>query len=233
MIVKVNRKSKRLTIFLFSLVAVFFIFFFVLNHFQIVKIYKEVTTVNEPNIVLGSHILVSKLKKPQLGNFVIIKHSDTVVGDYEAMFRIMGASQDTIAFKYGMFYRNGENTDQTMSLSHSLLISRSTRDKLKSANVIISEQPKMWTDTFLVQINNQVASNYKLGNQQVLSPPNEPDELIENIYKQRWNKDNFGPLVIPKGKFFVVGDNRDAAYDSRYIGLIDESDIVGTYLWNW
>lgn len=37
------------------------------------------------------------------------------------------------------------------------------------------------------------------------------------------------PSVIPKGKVFVMGDNRTDSYDSRYnaIGLIDEESIVG------
>lgn len=33
--------------------------------------------------------------------------------------------------------------------------------------------------------------------------------------------------VIPKGYYFVVGDNRDNSLDSRYIGLIKKSDIEG------
>lgn len=36
--------------------------------------------------------------------------------------------------------------------------------------------------------------------------------------------------IIPKDKYFVMGDNRDYSYDSRYFGFIDKSDIIGTYL---
>lgn len=49
-------------------------------------------------------------------------------------------------------------------------------------------------------------------------------------------RDNFGPFIVPKNKFFVMGDNRDQSYDSRYWGYVDMKDIKGKALilyWSW
>ena len=40
-------------------------------------------------------------------------------------------------------------------------------------------------------------------------------------------RDNFGPVVIPKESYFMMGDNRDDSADSRYFGFLEREYIVG------
>jgi len=49
-------------------------------------------------------------------------------------------------------------------------------------------------------------------------------------------RDNFGPVTVPEKKLFVMGDNRDESYDSRFWGMVDQRDVLGKALiiyWSW
>jgi signal peptidase I len=40
-------------------------------------------------------------------------------------------------------------------------------------------------------------------------------------------KRSFGPVAVPAGHYFVLGDNRDVSRDSRYFGFVPRASILG------
>jgi signal peptidase I len=55
----------------------------------------------------------------------------------------------------------------------------------------------------------------------------EGNEHAIRIFPGQPAMNTFGPIEIPQGEYFMMGDNRDRSADSRYFGFVKRERIVG------
>ena len=66
--------------------------------------------------------------------------------------------------------------------------------------------------------------------------PNEIHKEKELVPKEMNPRDTFGPVTVPPNSYFVMGDNRDRSYDSRFWGFVSRDKIKGLAFikyWSW
>ncbi|MDT8440774.1 MAG: signal peptidase I [Desulfuromonadales bacterium] len=68
----------------------------------------------------------------------------------------------------------------------------------------------------------------------------EPYRIPQEVHKDHslipGTRDNMPEIVVPADRYFVMGDNRDYSYDSRFWGFVDRDEIKGLAFikyWSW
>ncbi|MGX7668737.1 signal peptidase I [Flavobacterium pedocola] len=200
----------------------------------VLRTFRTSSTANEPNLEQNAFMLISNLKEPKIGDFVCYNHVDPLFGKHSRIHRLCAKEGDTLQIINGKVHVNNVNTDEKINLIHFYKLPKSDYLKIKAAENLADSNQVLILDTEIINVllEDRIAKKYHLETAREIIPSGKREDMIYNTYKTNWNKDNFGPLILPKGKLFVIGDNRDNSEDSRYIGLIDASNVVGVLLNN-
>jgi len=124
---------------------------------------------------------------------------------------------------------NGEQADSGLNLKFPYSIHKKDfaliADKVPAADVMPAG-----ADSMTVNLTTRFLKENAVAATRQLLAPSYIDNEIMGMYNKVWNHDNFGPFLVPAGHYFVLGDNRSYAMDSRYIGPIHADKVVGVVL---
>lgn len=202
---------------------------------------------NEPAIKKGEMIYVSNLKTPRRNNFITYKSRfiDSVTSIYMPepakentyLHRLCGQPGDVLEMKNGVLFVNNKNFDELLDLKKQYKIKREDLGLIDQADMPeedFSNEFSVEGDSGFVTFDNTLYKKYAA--QIKLTPYFINDtSATGGCFKwmasnTSWTADNFGPLKIPGNSYFVLGDNRHFAQDSRYTGFVTKEDIKGVVL---
>ncbi len=112
----------------------------------------------------------------------------------------------------------------------------------RRGDVIVFEYPEDPSKDFIKRVIGTPGDEVQVINKKVFvngkpyENPHEVHKEKEIIPKEQNQRDNFGPVKVPENSYFVMGDNRDRSYDSRFWGFVTNDKIKGLAFikyWSW
>lgn len=109
-------------------------------------------------------------------------------------------------------------------------------------DIIVFKYPEDPDKDFIKRLIGLPGDTVEIRNKKVYvnQQPVAPDRGVHTdgqVISGRLNpRDNFGPVTVPADAYFVMGDNRDNSYDSRFWGFVDQKVIKGKAFiiyWSW
>lgn len=148
---------------------------------------------------------------PERGDVVIFKHP---IDGSDYIKRTIGLPGDTVAMRGGQIILNGEPVP-----------------KVPVAPFIVPQSANTQCHAFSERImlpDGTPACSYRQFRETL------PSGVSYNVLDfGPFPQDDFGPVLVPEGKFFAMGDNRDNSLDSRFpaeaaggIGLVPQENLV-------
>ena len=174
-----------------------------------------------PTLVIGDHILVSKF----------IYGLDLPFSDGRSLILKQPKREDVIVFSFP----KNKDVEECRSITKNI--------KTRFSNMLSNGDPSyLFKDEckdFIKRVIGVGGDKVEVKNKLVYVndiPLNEPYKIHKDAHVENediTNRDNFGPVTVPHGKFFVMGDNRDNSSDSRMWGFVPMENLKGKALLIW
>lgn len=196
--------------------------------------YKTQSTANEPAIKMGQNFFMSSLKKPKLFDFLCFSgYREFAEARVVMVYRICGMPGDVVELKNGRLFINGRSADEALNVQHFYMASND--DYIKKIKEFLpkqeDEQLVRGRDSTMIPITDKDMAQHKFP----VAMWNDPTPVgAEKHYGEKaatWTQNDFGPVTVPADHYFVLGDNRQGADDSRYRGFVAAPDVKGVAVW--
>lgn len=196
----------------YMLLALTYYYFAVSDSIKTAKKYKnqyEPKRFNKAYVYIGAYILIA---------IVTTSLSAVMKSNFVQAFKISSAAMEP-----------------TLLLGDHVLTDRSqSARKPNRGDLIVFEYPEDPTKDFIKRVVALSGDTIEIRNKELIVNGKEVSEAYAvhneaNMVPASENpRDNLGPKTIPDGEYFVMGDNRDRSYDSRFWGTVPKSKINGT-----
>lgn len=108
----------------------------------------------------------------------------------------------------------------------------------KHGDVVVFKYPRDEKTDFVKRLIGEPGDTIEIKNKQLFVNGEAMKEpyIIHSDTAILQDRDNFGPITVPEGKYFMMGDNRDQSLDSRFWGFVSENKLKGKAFiiyWSW
>jgi signal peptidase I len=145
------------------------------------------------------------------------------------LFLVMPCFEKLVLSSIKAFSLPSVSMEPTLHVGDRLVVDTKAYDPRapQRGDIVVIKYPQNESIVYLKRViglpgeNIEIMGRVVLINGQPLKEPYVKFMTPESIY------DHYGPIPLPKDKYFLLGDNRDNSQDSRFWGSVDRAKFVG------